>query len=326
MKYSQSILWLLIVVSCCPAQQPQQTQPTRQSQPQQSARVQGQSGQGQPNQAEQAIQPPAFLPLSQKHQEYIQRVLLHWQNHTEKIDHYRSDFERWQFDTVYGPRNTFKTFSTGKVRFADPDKGLFKVEKVLTYQPAMAQAKATYKQIPGTHGEYWVCDGKSIFEYDYLNQRLIQQVLPAELQGKNIINGPLPFLFGCNAQDMLNRFWVRAITPQNVQGEIWLEAYPKTAYDASNYQKVHIIIDNQDFLPKGMVIFDRSYQKGKNHSRTVFNFKQREINFATTFEKLNPFYRNFYEPELPSGWKKVVNAAPTAQPMRQAATPTQQPR
>ena len=315
MKHCLSILVLLLLAQSADAQQQLSTPKPQQST---SAGIQQQEARG--------VQPPTFLPLSEKHQQYIQRVLMYWQSHTEKIDHYRSNFERWQFDTVYGPRNTFKTFSTGKVRFANPDKGLFKVEKVLTYQPASAQSKASYKEVPGTHGEFWVCDGKSIFEYDFLNERLIQQVLPAELQGKNIINGPLPFLFGCNAQDIMNRFWVRAITPQNVEGEIWLEAYPKTIHDASNYQKVHIIIDNKDFLPKGMVIFDRSYEKGKNHSRTVFNFKEREINFATTLEKLNPFYRNFYEPALPSGWKKVVNAAPTAKPTRQANSPTPQPR
>tara|TARA_B100000945_G_scaffold187162_1_gene150165 strand:- start:665 stop:1624 length:960 start_codon:yes stop_codon:yes gene_type:complete len=319
MKYCPTILVLLALVQLAHAQQESAPAPNA-IQIQQNARKDSRQ------QASQAVQPPSFLPLSEKHQDYIQRVLLYWQNHTEKIDHYRSNFERWQFDTVYGPPNTFKTFSTGKVRFADPDKGLFKVEKVLTYQPATAQTKAIYKEVPGTHGEFWVCDGKNIFEYDYLNKRLIQQVLPAQLQGKNIINGPLPFLFGCNAEDIVNRFWLRAITPQNVKGEIWLEAYPKTIHDAGNYQKVHIIIDNKDFLPKGMVIFDRSYEKGKNHSRTVFNFKQREINFATTLEKLNPFYRNFYEPELPSGWKKVVNAAPTTQKSRQASNPTQQPR
>ena len=319
MKYSQAIIVFLALVQGVFAQQQPTTTPT-------GNQTRISSPQGVRQQAPQGVQPPSFLPLSEKHEEYIQRVLLYWQNHTEKIDHYRSDFERWQFDTVYGPRNTFKTFSTGKVRFADPDKGLFKVEKVLTYQPATAQTKATYKEIPGAHGENWVCDGKSIFEYDYLNERLIQQVLPKELQGQNIINGPLPFLFGCNAKDITNRFWMRAITPQNMKGEIWLEAYPKTIHDASNYQKVHIIIDNKDFLPKGMVIFDRSYEKGKNHSRTVFNFKQREINFATTLEKLNPFYRNFYEPELPSGWKKVVNAAPSSPAARQANNPSQQPR
>ncbi len=320
MKYCLTILVALALVQSVEAQQQTGTVPA-------TTQPQTPPSQGIRQQASQRIQPPSFLPLSEKHQEYVQRVLLYWQNHTEKIDHYRSDFERWQFDTVYGPRNTFKTFSTGKIRFANPDKGLFQVDKVLTYQPATAQAKATYKEIPGTHGEHWVCDGKSVFEYDYLNERLTQQVLPAELQGKNIINGPLPFLFGCNAQDITNRFWVRTITPQEVvQSEIWLEAYPKTMHDAANYQKVHIIINREDFLPKGMVIFDRSYEKGKNHSRTVFKFKDREINFATTLEKLNPFYRNFYEPALPSGWKKVVNAAPTTQPSRQATNPGQPPR
>ena len=183
MKQLQSMVVLLIVASCCWGQQ---LQPQTQVQQRQTAP----SPQSATQNDAQAVQPPSFLPLSPKHAEYIQRVLLHWQNHTEKIDHYRSDFERWQFDTVYGPRNTFKTYSTGKVRFADPDKGLFRVEKVLTFQPATAQTKATYKEIPGTHGENWVCDGTNIFEYDYLNQRLIQQVLPEALQGKNIINGP----------------------------------------------------------------------------------------------------------------------------------------
>ena len=319
MRYCRTILVLLALVQIANAQQEPAAQPIITPVPQTVP-----PGVRQPT--SQGVQPPSFLPLSVKHQEYVQRVLLYWHNRTEKIDHYRSNFERWQFDTVYGPRNTFKSYSTGNIRFADPDKGLFKVEKVLTYQPANAQTKASYKEVPGTHGEFWVCDGRNIFEYDYLNKRLIQQVLPTELQGKNIINGPLPFLFGCNAQDIMNRFWVRAITPQNVQEEIWLEAYPKTIHDASNYQKVHIIIDNKDFLPKGMVIFDRSYEKGKNHSRTVFNFKEREINFASTLEKLNPFYRNFYEPALPSGWKKVVNAAPANQPNRQANNPTNQPR
>ena len=149
---------------------------------------------------------------------------------------------------------------------------------------------------------------------------MIQQLLPAELQGKNIINGPLPFLFGANAADIKRRFWVRAITSPTAKKEIWLEAYPKSAQDASNYQRIHIIISTEDFLPKGLVIFDRSYVKGKNHSRTVFNFQDRDVNFASALDKLNPFYRNFYEPSLPSGWQKVVHAAPTARPTTRQAT------
>jgi TIGR03009 family protein len=269
----------------------------------------------------QKIHAPTFIPLAVDHVTYVDKVLLYWQQRTEKVQLYRTKFQRWQFDTVYGPANTFKTFSTGKIQYAEPDKGLFKVEEILSYHaPVSAATKPSYKAIPGVHGEYWVCDGKSIFEYDYNNQKLIQQVLPPELQGQNIINGPLPFLFGANAADIKRRFWVRAITSPTAKKEIWLEAYPKSAQDASNYQRIHIIISTEDFLPKGLVIFDRSYVKGKNHSRTVFSFQDRDVNFASTFDKLNPFFRNFYEPTLPSGWQKVVHAAPTARPTTRQAT------
>ena len=269
----------------------------------------------------QQIQAPSFIPLATDHVVYVDKVLSYWQQRTEKVHLYRTKFQRWQFDTVFGPANTFKTFSTGKIQYAEPDKGLFKVEEVLSYHaPVGAATKPSYKAIPGVHGEYWVCDGKSIFEYDYNNQKLIQQVLPAELQGKNIINGPLPFLFGANAADIKRRFWVRTITSPTAKKEIWLEAYPKSAQDASNYQRIHIIINTDDFLPKGLVIFDRSYVKGKNHSRTVFSFQDRAVNFASAFDKLNPFFRNFYEPSLPAGWKKVVHAAPTARPTTRQAT------
>ena len=158
----------------------------------------------------QQIQAPSFIPLADNHVAYVDKVLLYWQQRTEKVHLYRTKFQRWQFDTVYGPANTFKTFSTGKIQYAEPDKGLFKVEEVLSYHAAVSPAtKPSYKAIPGVHGEYWVCDGKSIFEYDYNNQKLIQQILPAELQGQNIINGPLPFLFGSNAADIKISFWVR---------------------------------------------------------------------------------------------------------------------
>lgn len=272
-----------------------------------------------------SVNAPSFIPLSTAHQTYIDKVLEYWQNKTSKVDRYRCTFERWQFDTVFGPQNTFKTYSTGLIRYADPDKGMFKVEKVLSYQaPRSQQEKPRHIAIEGVHGEWWVCDGKSVFEYDFTNERLIQQILPVELQGKAIKNGPLPFLFGADATEIEQRYWLQVITPSNVKDAVWLEAFPKSQADAANYLKVHIIIDRRDFLPKGIVIFDRNFIKGKNHSRTVFNFRDREENFNTTFEALRIWEKNFYEPSLPSGWKKVVNAAPTNR-NRQASQSGQQP-
>jgi len=80
----------------------------------------------------QQIQAPSFIPLAVDHVAYVDKVLSYWQQRTEKVHLYRTKFQRWQFDTVYGPANTFKTFSTGKIQYAEPDKGLFKVEEVLS--------------------------------------------------------------------------------------------------------------------------------------------------------------------------------------------------
>ena len=88
---------------------------------------------------------------------------------------------------------------------------------------------------------------------------------------------------------MIWRMSLQVITPSTSKGEYWLEAYPKTMADAGSFLKVHIIISEKDFLPKGLVVFDRNFKQGKNHSRTVFNFKKRETNFGSTLDKLNIF-------------------------------------
>ncbi len=271
------------------------------------------------------IQAPSFVPLNATHQQYLDKILTYWQARTDKVKTYRAEFERWEFDTVFGPSHTFKSYSSGQVKYADPDKGLFRVQQVLNYTaPTAAGEKPRYVKQADNPGEHWVCDGQSIYEFDYQNKLLVQQVLPPSMRGKAIADGPLPFLFGAKAADIKKRYWLQVITPSTSKGEYWLEAYPKTMADAGSFLKAHIIIDEKDFLPKGMVLFDRNFKQGKNHSRTVFNFKQRETNFGSTLDKLNIFHRSFYEPAVPKGWKKEVRQPPqpvAAQPTKQVRKP-----
>ena len=70
------------------------------------------------------------------------------------------------------------------------------------------------------------------------------------MQGKAIVDGPLPFLFGAKADKIKARYWLRVITPSDAKGEYWLEAWPKSRYDSANFQRVEIILDEKDYLPK----------------------------------------------------------------------------
>ena len=266
-----------------------------------------------------ALGRPAFVPLSAEHQQYLDKVLEVWERRSNDITVYRCEFQRWEFDSVFGPADEAKRYSTGMIKYASPDKGLFQVQKVLTYQaPMHAGGKPRYVELEGDYREHWVCDGQSVYEFDAQRKLVVQQILPAHMQGKAIDQGPLPFMFRANADDIRRRYWVHAITPEKVQEkEIWLEAYPRTVEDAGNFLKVHIVMDRQRVLPKGLVIFDRNYRPGKNTSRTVFKFNDREVNFNTSLDLLNIFQRNFYQPAVPRGWRKEVRQAPVQQAIRE---------
>jgi TIGR03009 family protein len=191
--------------------------------------------------------------------------------------------------------------------YAASDKGLFRVEKIFHYKaPDAPDQKPHYEELEGEVGEHWVCDGQSVFEYNHTQKKLVQYQLPPEMRGQAIANSPLPFIFGANAAEIKNRFWMRVITPRDAQGEYWLEAYPKRQADAVNYQKIEIILDEKDYLPKAIQVFDPTYDVRRNPKRTAFMFDEREVNWNVTLQKLNLFHREFFEPALPKGWQKEV--------------------
>lgn len=249
-----------------------------------------------------------FAPLSESHEKYLDQILAYWEHSSSKITQYRCQFQRWEYDPVFGPKDTFKTYSEGTIKYMAPDKGLFRVEKIAFYTPAASpEEKPTYTTQPEVHGEHWICDGEAVFEFDHQRKRLIERPLPADLRGKAIVDGPLPFLFGAKADSIKRRYWMRVITPKEAQGEYWLEAFPKSQQDAANFKKVEVIIDQKDFLPKAIQIFDRNLE---NPSRSVFMFDKREINPMINLDKLILWKKDFYKPVTPSGWEKVVEKLP----------------
>jgi TIGR03009 family protein len=267
--------------------------------------------------------PPPFPALSPEHQKFLDDVLKFWEERSKKVERYRCTFQRWDYDVVFGPRDTFKTYSAGIIKYSAPDKGLFKVEKILHYTPpAQPGGKPKYGPRSGEMGEYWICDGTSIFEHKHETKQLMQYELPPHMRGKAIADGPLPFLFGVETDKLKQRFWIQPLpVPQDIQGEYWLEAFPKTRKDAANFLKLHVIIAQADFLPKGLVIFDRNFNP-QNPARSTFVFENREVNWNTTLDQLNIFARDFWAPKPPLGWKLVVekyDAPPGAQDFAPAA-------
>ena len=109
-------------------------------------------------------------------------------------------------------------------------------------------------------GEHWVCDGKSVFEFNHKAKQLIETTLPPELRGKAIADGPLPFMFGAKAESIKNRYWIRQLEREGEQAPWRLEFVPK--FRGADYSRIRLSLDAARFLPteNGAVRSERCFR------------------------------------------------------------------
>ena len=96
---------------------------------------------------------PNWIPLAPNHQQYLDQLLTFWEQKSSQTNRYRCTFKRWEYDPVFGPKDTFKTYSEGVIKYSAPDKGLFRVDTLLEYQaPRNPGDKPTYDAAEGADG------------------------------------------------------------------------------------------------------------------------------------------------------------------------------
>jgi TIGR03009 family protein len=300
------------------------------------ADAQQQPGGGQPAGAAQAAtaplgagQAPAGFELNQLEQAYLDQVLASWERESAKIITFKCPFERWEYDPAFGPAPDVPiNKDKGELSYQKPDKGSFQITEVNKWQakPAApgeqppAKVQGDWVTQPDAVGEHWVCDGKSVFEYRHDQKQLVERPIPPQLQGKAIVDGPLPFLFGAEAAKLKARYWMR-IQPQADPNLIWLQAKPKFQEDAANYQAVELMLDRQQLLPTAMRVH---LPNGSSHLY-LFSLKDASVN-----GHLDRLMTLFQAPRTPFGWKRVVEDLPPDPappgPPREAAQPGEQAR
>ncbi|HEY2415821.1 MAG TPA: TIGR03009 domain-containing protein [Pirellulaceae bacterium] len=280
------------------------------------------------------LQPEWVAKMTPAEQKWVDDVLQYWETSSEKIKLFECKFERWDYDGGFlGPDGKWqtRTYATGIIKYGQPDKGLYKVEKLILNQPgAPGQKPQQIEQNPEL-GEHWICNGKEIWSFEANKKQVTITPLPPQMQGKAIADGPLPFMFGAKAETIKARYWVRNIEG-GPQGKYWLEAVPKSREDAQNFKQVRITLDQGDFLPDSLEIFGPNYNPPQNDARQTYRFAERSktdaANIAAQIAKgLDPlgiFNRDFFNPRIPLGWQKVAQGGQgniPAAPSQQARPP-----
>ncbi|HEX6963797.1 MAG TPA: TIGR03009 domain-containing protein [Lacipirellula sp.] len=266
-----------------------------------------------PGQQAAAVQPqaPVGFPLNAIDQQLVLQTLQMWEGTSKTVETFNCEFERWEYNAVFGPGSDIPLIkSSGKLSFSKPDKGSFKIEEI--YRWTKADAKNPEVKAPGDWihqpheiGEHWVCDGKAVYEYNHRDKQLVVTTIPENMRGQNIVDGPLPFLFGADAQKLMNRYWIRVF--KSTETDIWLEAYPRWASDAANYSKVDVMLDRKTMQPKGIQV---NLPSGEERHAYIFKGEPQinEKNLGSWFTGL------FSAPRTPLGWKKVMAEEVAASP------------
>lgn len=259
---------------------------------------------GQPSGAGIAPTPQAAPPfqLSEIEQAEVFRLLQMWENESAKVKTFNSEFERWEYDAVFGPGTESPMIkSVGTLSFSKPDKGSFKIDAISRWtktdpQSTDPKSAGDWKPQPEEVGEHWVCDGKAVYEYEHREKQLKVTAIPEEMRGVRIVDGPLPFLFGAEAKALMNRYWIRSV--QSKPEEIWLEAYPRWQSDAANYVKVDVMLNRKTMQPTAIQVLQPGGQQ-----KHVYIFKEPKVNESN----LGSWFTSLFSaPRTPLGWTRVM--------------------
>ncbi len=236
--------------------------------------------------AEQSAPQPPFV-LNAQQQQHVDWVLNAWEQRSAQVKTFTCAFVRREYDEVFGQGDEPTHTDYGEIRYQAPDRGLFWVRE------------------PDDRQERWVCDGDSVFEFNFVTKKLTEYELPPELRGRAIANSPLPFLFGATAESLRQRYFLRLITPSDRQNEVWLQAYPRFREDAANFSRAELILTGREMTPFALQLY---LPNGK--TRLSYVFQDIRVNATLT----NFLQRDPFRVTTPHGWQRVVEPAQPAQP------------
>lgn len=252
--------------------------------------------------------PPAMAPEAAA---ALDRLLVAWEARNAAVRTWSCGFWKWEYNAFgpVGPKGDRLAFSesTGEIKYAMPDKGLFRVKESRQWNAQTSR----YEARSGDVGEHWVCSGTSIYEFRHTERQLRETRLPPEMHGKAISEGPLPFVFGAKADSLKKRYQMRIVTPPGVADQIWLEALPRFQADAANFSKVELILQARDLMPFAIRIFKPG---GQDHD--VYQFDPK----TSLVDKGLDLIRDFSKPVTPLGYTFILEDA--AAPPQTAGQPT----
>ena len=202
----------------------------------------------------------------------LQKVLVDWYNGTRTITKLTGTHSKYVYDLVFNVERR----GTGKFYYEAPDKGRIDIEpgEIKKGEKSRRIDPRTKKPfaLQASPAEKWLSNGKIILQVEPSKKKATRFPIPPKAQGRNIMDGPLPFLLGMPPQKALARYHLTIVS--NSATKVRLLVKPKWKSDAANYQKAEVILNKENrYLPSAVRMIDPPGSR-----ETVFTFYGFKIN------------------------------------------------
>ncbi|MFN0050723.1 MAG: hypothetical protein ACKV0T_00940 [Planctomycetales bacterium] len=228
----------------------------------------------------------------------LERILIDWEAQSSKFRKLTGEFKRYKYDPTF----EVEFQSDGKFAFEAPDKGAYEITGSKIAENALSKKKnpdgQAYRLKPGDP-ERWVSTGKELLRIFDLEKTYERVEIPEENRGENIVDTPLPFLFGMKAEQSKRRYKFELLESKKPYPDaIWLDVEPRELRDSYHWSKARVIINRKTYLPEAVMLTDPG-----GNTETVHKFTQISVNPTGVIEWLK---RDPFKPDL-KRYKLVMN-------------------
>lgn len=208
-------------------------------------------------------------------------LLGEWEQGSARVKKLHGKHVRRAYDLTFGREK----IAHGEFWYENPDKGRMDIKPVKITQQMLAERKKPDAKVERkkngepydlTSGdpERWICDGEKMWDINDLRKEANVMVLPPEIRGTEIMNSPLPFLFGLPRDQAIRRFNMTIVRDYRpTYPVVRLHIKPRLAKDARVWSEAEVLLDTDSFLPRAVKLINPARTKD-----TRYTFSDMEIN------------------------------------------------
>jgi TIGR03009 family protein len=233
----------------------------------------------------QILPPPEGYIPSQKELDYINSFLTAWSEQSKNIEALDYDFTCREYSS-FGVSETY-----GRVKFRAQDKGLIEIDSELINGKRSSETNKKQK---------FICTGEAVYEYNFIEKKLTEFVIPPEERGKGVMDSPLMILVGANPRELQERFYLMVLqSPESLADCVCLQAWPKWAEDSKEFKSVRVAINFKTFHARVLEVYQAN--SGDSKSYGITNVRKK-----TFLEKIIPGEINIFASDE-FDRKRIVN-------------------